>query len=107
MPLPSPWSKTAFEQTFRKLERRRRALQAQGASEVTLEALRMERREAFTRILGNEEYAGEVGAFEGAMYAAKGLYRPCVDCVMFTMDEVDFCPVCRRAIKRIINLYTR
>jgi hypothetical protein len=47
-----------------------------------------------------------VGAFEGAMYEAKGYYRAQADCIMFTRDEVGFCAVCRRAINRIIDLYT-
>ena len=53
------------------------------------------------------EYAGKVGVFEGAMYVAKGLYRPSVDCLMFEMTEARFCPVCSQAIERIIDLYTR
>ena len=48
-----------------------------------------------------------VGAFEGAAYEAKGLYRPEADCIMFTRDEVGFCRVCQRAIARIIDLYSR
>ena len=48
-----------------------------------------------------------VGAFEGAMYEAQGLYRPSVDCIMFTRDEVGFCQVCRGAIERIIDMHTR
>lgn len=58
-------------------------------------------------LLGKNEYAGKVGAYEGAMYVAKGLYRPGVDCLMFEMTEARFCPVCSRAIERIIDLYTR
>ena len=34
-----------------------------------------------------------------------GLYRPEVDCIMFTRDEVGFCRVCRKAIERIIDEY--
>ncbi len=45
-----------------------------------------------------------VGAFEGAMYEAQGLYRPQIDCIMFTRTDF-FCLVCRRAIERIIDLY--
>ena len=41
------------------------------------------------------------------MYRAAGLYRPAADCVMFTRDRVGFCPVCRRAIERVIDLYAR
>jgi IgA Peptidase M64 len=47
-----------------------------------------------------------VGAFEGALYEAKGYYRPQVDCIMFTRAEA-FCAVCRRALERTIDLYSR
>jgi len=52
-------------------------------------------------------HAGVVGAFEGAGYSAKGLYRPCRDCIMFSKKVGPFCPVCARAIDRIIDYYTK
>lgn len=52
-------------------------------------------------------HAGVVGAFEGAGYSAKGLYRPCRDCIMFSKKVGPFCPVCRRAIERMIDYYTK
>jgi len=52
-------------------------------------------------------YAGVVGCFEGAGYSAKGLFRPCRDCIMFSKKVGPFCPVCRRAIERIIDSYTK
>ena len=57
-------------------------------------------------ILQASPYAGRVGAFEGASYEVKGLYRPAVDCVMFSRNPVGFCPVCRRAIERVIDQQT-
>jgi hypothetical protein len=48
-----------------------------------------------------------VGAFEGAGYASNGLYRPTVDCRMFSKSLIDFDPVCSRAINRMIDLYSR
>jgi len=51
-------------------------------------------------------YDGVVGCFEGAGYAAKGLYRPYRNCRMFSKGLVDFCPVCRRAIEKMIDFYT-
>jgi hypothetical protein len=48
-----------------------------------------------------------VGAFEGASYEARGLYRPEADGIMFTRDRVGFCRVCQRAISRIIDSYSR
>jgi hypothetical protein len=47
---------------------------------------------------------GIVGAFEGANYAATGYFRPEMNCIMFTRHDV-FCPVCRRAIVDVIELY--
>ena len=52
-------------------------------------------------------FAGKVGAFEGAGYEARGLYRPEVTCIMGTRTIVAFCRVCQRAINRIIDLHTR
>jgi len=52
-------------------------------------------------------YAGKVGAFEGAGYEARGLYRPEVECIMGSRKVVPFCRVCQRAINRIIDLHTR
>ena len=50
-------------------------------------------------------FAYGVGAFEGAIYEARGYYRPEVDCIMFSRDDVPFCAVCRRAIERVIDFY--
>ena len=51
-------------------------------------------------------YAGKVGAFEGAGYEARGLYRPEAACIMGSRKVVAFCRVCQRAINRIIDLHT-
>jgi len=53
------------------------------------------------------EHYGKVGAFEGAAYEAKGLYRPEVDCIMFTRNPTSFCKVCERGLERVIDLYAK
>jgi hypothetical protein len=106
-PLPTPWAKEEFEQRSKGFQQRRRELREQGAEEDRLEQLFEEEREQLSELLGTDVHAGRVGAFEGAMYEARGLYRPTVDCIMFTRDRVGFCPVCRRAIERVIDLYAR
>ncbi len=58
-------------------------------------------------LLKGMKYSGAVGAFEGASYEPRGLYRPEADCIMFTRNRVGFCAVCRRAIGRIIDLYSK
>jgi hypothetical protein len=52
-------------------------------------------------------HAAVVGCFEGAGYSAKGLYRPTRDCRMFSKKADAFCPVCRRAIERVIDFHAR
>lgn len=47
-----------------------------------------------------------VGLFEGAGYQPKGVWRPVEDCRMRTNQAGDFCPVCQRAIERIIRFNT-
>jgi hypothetical protein len=48
-----------------------------------------------------------VGCFEGAGYSEKGLYRSYRDCRMFSKGLIPFCPVCRRALDRMIDFHTR
>ena len=50
--------------------------------------------------------AGEAELLEGAGYQSKGVYRPAKDCRMHTNRPDSFCPVCQRAIARIIEFYT-
>ena len=47
-----------------------------------------------------------IGVYEGAGYQSKGVYRPYPDCRMKTNSPKAFCPVCQRAISRIIEFYT-
>lgn len=49
--------------------------------------------------------AGQAELLEGAGYQSKGVYRPAKDCRMHTNRPDSFCPVCQRAISRIIEFY--
>lgn len=48
-----------------------------------------------------------VGLYEGAGYMTRGCWRPCDDCRMRTNQADGFCPVCQRAINRMIDFYTK
>ncbi len=48
----------------------------------------------------------EVGLYEGGGYMSKGVWRGSFDCRMHTNGYPDFCPVCKRALERIIRYYT-
>ncbi|MBR3387549.1 MAG: peptidase M64 [Bacteroidales bacterium] len=49
----------------------------------------------------------KLGVFEGAGYQSKGVYRPVQECRMRINECEEFCPVCTRAIVRMIEYYTR
>ena len=48
----------------------------------------------------------KVGVYEGAGYQLKGVYRPVQECRMKVNEVPEFCPVCQRAIAKIIKFYT-
>ena len=52
-----------------------------------------------------KKYAATVGAFEGGGYQSKGVYRPAQECRMKINDWPEFCPVCQRAIERLVEFY--
>jgi hypothetical protein len=104
-PLPTPWNQEAYDKTVLGYEKIRHELREKNAPEEKMEALFREVREKTTPMLQSEKYFGKVGAFQGASYEAKGLYRPEVDCIMFSRNPKSFCAVCARAIERAIRMY--
>ena len=53
-----------------------------------------------------KKYESTIGVFEGGGYEAKGMYSPHMDCLMKTFKGHEFCPVCQRAIERMILYYS-
>ena len=106
-PVPTPWDKEVWEKRAKEFLDRRLELIRRKAPEAEFDALFREQQKSDTPTLAGMAYSGKVGAFEGASYRAKGLYRPETDCIMYTRDEVGFCRVCRRAIERMIDLYAK
>lgn len=51
---------------------------------------------------GQPSSCGTVGLYEGAGYSLRGIFRPTPNCRMRDNQTADFCPVCQRAIKRVI-----
>lgn len=106
-PIPTPWDKEAFEDYSRSIQARRRDIRKRNAPEEEMDALFREQRNVEEKFLQAMKYGQAVGAFEGAGYEARGLYRPQADCIMFSRNTVGFCAVCRRAIGRVIDMYSR
>jgi len=104
-PLPTPWQKEQFENYEHAIQAQRRQIRAQNRSESEMNQLFQNEKQHEDALLANDKYAAKVGAFEGANYEAHGYYRPQENCIMFTRHDA-FCAVCRRAIERIVAMYS-
>jgi len=119
-PIPTPWEKEGFDQLDRAFQQRREELNRRiaqamraGAPKAQVaalveegEQLSLEHARAVDAYLAKSAYRGVVGAFEGAGYAAQGLYRPALDCIMFSKGVKPFCPVCQHAISEAVRRLT-
>jgi len=106
-PIPSPWDQRAYDEMDLAYQKRRAEAVERGADDAAQEALMREIKAQSSKQLASEPLHGRVGAFEGACYQAKGLYRPSVDCIMFTRNPTAFCAVCERALSRVIDAYAK
>jgi IgA Peptidase M64/Peptidase M64 N-terminus len=118
-PIPTPWEKQGFDEMDLAYQKVREALNEKiaaamraGAPAQEVEQLKAESErlslEAARKddaYLAKSKWVGKVGAFEGAGYASKGLYRSMLDCIMFSKGDKPFCAACRRAIERVIDHY--
>lgn len=117
--VPTPWEKEAFDrmdlvwQKERKLlnnkiaQLKRERAQPEKIKQAQEEYEKVSRDHAnkMDTYLESSKYFGKVGVFEGAGYASTGLYRPMIDCIMFSKGNKPFCKVCEKAIKKVIDYY--
>jgi hypothetical protein len=106
-PLPTPWDQAAYDRLDVEYQKKRADALARRADEATGDALMKEIKSQTKPLLEGEKWFGKVGAFQGACYEAKGLYRPEVDCIMFSRNPTTFCAVCRRALDQAIDALSR
>jgi hypothetical protein len=106
-PVPTPWGQSHYDSIAYIYQQDRRKLIDDGADPATLDSLATDYRRNTIEILKSEEFYDKTGAFEGAGYLAKGLYRPEIDCIMFSRNRSEFCKVCTEAINQMIDQYTR
>jgi hypothetical protein len=118
--VPTPWEKEEFDRMDEAYQRIRgeindkiARMKREGAPaaevqkvEEESEKLSREHAEKVDDYLAKSRFKGRVGAFEGAGYSAQGLYRPMLDCLMFTKGKKPFCKVCERAVIRVIKHYS-
>jgi hypothetical protein len=119
--VPTPWEKDEYDRmdiSYQKIRQELNAriagLKKRGASEEEVarleeesEHLSLEHAEKMDAFLRKSRYWGKVGAFEGAGYSSQGLYRPALDCLMFSKGTKPFCKVCEQAVARVIDYYCK
>jgi len=118
--IPTPWEKAGYDSMDYKWQKESRALKDKitelkksnapekeiiGAEqEYNLkDKLHAEKVDSYMR---SSKYFGIIGAFEGAGYVSKGLYRPSLNCIMFSKGVKPFGKVCEQAIRNVIDFYT-
>lgn len=119
--VPTPWEKeeydrmdNAYQKVRQEINARIAALKKRGAPEAEVagveeesERLSLEHAQKMDAFLRKSKFWGKVGAFEGAGYSSEGLYRPALDCLMFSKGAKPFCTVCEQAVARAIDSYCR
>jgi hypothetical protein len=118
--VPTLWEKAAYEEMEVAYQKRRQEMNERiaarkraNASKEEIETLQAQSEE-MSRLNGldvnaffkKSRFQGKVGAFEGAGYAAKGLYRPMLDCLMFSRGLRPLCKVCEQAVINTIKYYS-
>jgi len=103
-PIPTPWNKTPFDSFGYKIQKERDSLRQANVPESVMEDLFTRQYNQESKFFSAEKYANKVGAFEGADYTQKGLYRPQLDCIMYTR-HMKFCKVCRKSLESVIDEY--
>ncbi|MFA8433098.1 MAG: M64 family metallopeptidase [Marinifilaceae bacterium] len=105
-PIPTPWEKEKYDKHSIEVQKKRVEMRKAKVKEKVMEDFFLKKKAWDEDLLSNMEHSGKVGAFEGAQYKSKGLYRSAPNCIMFTRHD-HHCPACQRAIKMIIDQYTK
>lgn len=111
--LPSQWNKMYFDSLSVHRQELRHSLQnlefkkETGDSILFIKNKIKEIEKKQKDFIDNHPLKNKVGFFEGAGYASQGLYRPMLNCMMFSNQEKKFCKVCERAIQRMIDFYSK
>jgi hypothetical protein len=93
LPVPTPWDHTGY------LRLMQEAAALVGPDAAARQALL---RQELARLLQAQPGYGQLGAYEGARYQARGMFRPEVDCRMFSRTARRFCAICQDTLAVVI-----
>ena len=118
--IPTPWEKEnydkmdyAWQTERRELNKHIAELKRNKAPRKEIEAAQNDyntkdklHSDEVDKYLMSSKYWNKVGAFEGAGYSAKGMYRPMLDCIMFSKGAKPFCKVCEEHVTKVIKHFS-
>ncbi len=123
IPIPTEWGEATYDslvsrrtELYAEREKNVARMKGAGVSDSTLRdsaaAFGKEIGELSRKITGfleDHPLKGKVGAFEGGGYEHKGIYRPTVNSLMnqFTKTDRSMYPVSERAVRKVIEYYTK
>lgn len=115
--IPTPWEKEnydkmdyAWQKERRELNKHITELKRNKATEKEIDKAQNEynikdktHSDEVDKYLLSSKYWSNVGAFEGAGYSAKGMYRSMLDCLMFSKGTKPFCKICEDHVGKVIK----
>jgi hypothetical protein len=93
LPVPTPWDHAGY------LRLMHEAAALVGPGAAAGQALL---RQELARLLLAQPGHGRLGAYEGARYQARGMYRPEIDCRMFSRTARRYCAICQETLAGVI-----
>lgn len=118
--IPTLWEKDnydkmdlSWQKERRELNKKIAELKRNRAGQKAIDALQNEyntkdklHSDEVDKYLLASKYWNKVGAFEGAGYSSKGMYRSMLDCIMFSKGTKPFCKVCEEHIDKVIKHFS-
>jgi hypothetical protein len=99
-PIPTPWHKAEYDSLNREISKLNR-------SDADFQDKYQKIKKRLNESMESQPYKGKIGAFEGSGYSSEGLYRPYLNCIMYSKTLEGFCPVCSAAIEKMIRFYAQ
>ncbi len=106
LPIPTPWQQEKYDNENSRYAREKAEIEQRGETHQKINKLSAAHRETIQNFFKTHPYRGQVGAFQGAGYKSRGIYRPSLECLMFSTRTLEFDPVCTEAIQKRIMFYT-
>ncbi|UCF63649.1 MAG: peptidase M64 [bacterium] len=105
--IPTAWNKFEYDEMNTKYYEKVGELGSSNASTEKREKLRKDYTEKTRLFFEQHALIGKIGAFEGGGYNFTGMYRPSLECLMFSNRQLNFDGVCLEALQKRIKFLSQ